>query len=1582
RPLRPNGAAAQPPPTGGGLRPTSSNFSSVSAAATTTACFKGVSPCGAGATRRWARAGGGATGSSASTVVPGISPVAPDARTEAGRGFGSISAGGIKKTLPATADADAGARISNNGMNSNNNSNMNSNASSIPPPLDLSAIPGPTPPPVRSGTGGGGSRGTFSTSSGSSSSNKPVVLQGAALESLRRLGRPGSAVSDRSRGTAGSGRGAAGAGMSVPRGGASSTIPMGVPLGSAMPSASSNQSSSSSRRKQQQQQQQHSWTSREVGGKEFHTTGGFPERGRGGVVVRGGSDAAERQAGRAPGGGGGGGGLGSARSESGMSRLLSRRRGMGIGGPPVGKDARLMFHEGSKSISDDMPPPPPSPMLTGHLRRARDSTRGETKQQKQQAEVLPAGGLAASRHGGRDDGGCGGGARPQKGDEDDGLGAAAPPRPGCPAGGALDDDNAHSPSDVPPPPSPMLTGHLRCGPGQENRAPAKLPAGRGRGAFKGRGVRPQTWHEDDRPAEGGGGSSSPRPCGIAAAAGVRQAKGGGLYLADGEAQQQKKQQQQQQQQNQMRLVVRDPKAAAASSSNHDACFPNDQVSPGALSMVSCSTTYSRLSAIGGGGAADGTFNDSDKHLDTLARVAADIARRGASANAELVTGLGRGAFEKITVSPGTRPRRGNDLAGVSKVIPPAAAVASVPSLESRTTAVAAAPTTIGKWTAADAYGARPHVLNSQPSRSELFVDDESSVSSDDDGCSASSGGYSGGVRLEPPSLTVAHAPGRIYQPVTASSQQHQKQVVGRGTPATHSNWLHHHHPTAAAGDGDGAPPFRLPSDMRLMSFGSRASSVVSPRFSGEVELSKVAAAAAAAAAAYDAKSDLARRPTKLEMLSTFGSHSHGRLSGGDAGSGGTDGSHSNAGDEKPRSGGKSREYQRRSSSGTRRSSRREDRISQRRSRSSGSHGGGTRRFNNAGGGLTLAESDKRSGSRDRRLSSSRSISVERPDYGRASEPRGPSGHPRPPTPKKASSTVSSGAGSAVGAHAPTNKQQQQQLRPSSLSSSHGRRRRGSGNGGGRDHQDASPLRSRSLVNLVVGRAGTGVSQSSSHRRSGSADLVVGSRSQRRRGAAAASSAGTGGKTFDWREWRSGGGGKEDGMNGGVAAADSAKTAGPLAEEGVLGDPSGASAGAGVEVVVAAGPSLSSPAATRATSFSKESCRRWSRVLKKPPVAPSNPRPASARKTPTVKKRKVRAFLAIASIFRKKSRGRSGSCSSSSGGSVVGNGGDADDEERTAAAIATAAVGSSCRDGPAGRSSNAGGGGTASSNRSSSINLLRGFNRTESRELTNAAHSNRHGGPGGLVGWLWKRITRQDPPRRRRGRRASGGSSGFGGGGLSPASSSSSGGSSYVSGVSPMITARMGPAGHQQQHGDSRVVLVARGAESLAKSPAGNNPLQNQQPMSVGNPLCALRSKSASHNFKSNGSSICPEQQHRYGSGASVGVGAVGGGGGGGGGGGCITQFYDAPAADDSDEEGEEVGGVDSRSASWRLPSAEGGRRVQQLLRTSQLHMKHRSLHSNPGFAAGVVDDNPTSAGTKADKTAAAAAAPAPAAAVH
>lgn len=372
------------------------------------------------------------------------------------------------------------------------------------------------------------------------------------------------------------------------------------------------------------------------------------------------------------------------------------------------------------------------------------------------------------------------------------------------------------------------------------------------------------------------------------------------------------------------------------------------------------------------------------------------------------------------------------------------------------------------------------------------------------------------------------------------------------------------------------------------------------------------------------------------------------------------------------------------------------------------------------------------------------------------------------------------------------------------------------------------------------------------------------------------------------------------------------------------------------------------------------------------MAPSNPRPASARKTPTVKKRKVQAFLAIAFIFRKKKRGRSGSCSSSSGGSV-GNVGDADDEEQRAAVV-TPAVGSNGREGGGtGRSSNAGGG-TGSSNRSSSINLLRGFSRMESRELANAAHHNHHGGPSGLVGWLWKRITRQQPPRRGR---TAGGSSGFGGGGLSPASSSS-GGSSCISGVSPMMTVKMG-SGCQQQHGDRRVVLVAGGPESAAKMSAENNPLQNQRPVSVGNPLLALRSKPASHNFRSNGSSSGLEQQHRYGSGA-VGAGAVGGGGGGGG---CITQFYDAPAADDSDEEEEEeVGGVDSRSASWRIPSAEGGRRVQQLLRTSQVHMKHRSLHSNPAFVTGAPGGSPTSTGATVDKTAAGAATPAAAAAVH
>lgn len=62
------------------------------------------------------------------------------------------------------------------------------------------------------------------------------------------------------------------------------------------------------------------------------------------------------------------------------------------------------------------------------------------------------------------------------------------------------------------------------------------------------------------------------------------------------------------------------------------------------------------------------------------------------------------------------------------------------------------------------------------------------------------------------------------------------------------------------------------------------------------------------------------------------------------------------------------------------------------------------------------------------------------------------------------------------------------------------------------------------------------------------------------------------------------------LDGDVAAAESVKTAGPLAEEGVLGNPRG--------VVDVAMSEPSSPPAAPTTFLSKEGCRRCSRASKK------------------------------------------------------------------------------------------------------------------------------------------------------------------------------------------------------------------------------------------------------------------------------------------------------------------------------------------------------------------------------------------------
>ena len=126
------------------------------------------------------------------------------------------------------------------------------------------------------------------------------------------------------------------------------------------------------------------------------------------------------------------------------------------------------------------------------------------------------------------------------------------------------------------------------------------------------------------------------------------------------------------------------------SANHDT-FLNGQVSPGALSIVTYSATQTRHSRGGGGGSSgDPGFNDSlIKHLDTLDSMG--IARPSIAIATELAPGLGRGAFEDISMSPSI-PLRGNDLAGVSKAMPsdvvPAAAVGEVPSLGRRRAAPA------------------------------------------------------------------------------------------------------------------------------------------------------------------------------------------------------------------------------------------------------------------------------------------------------------------------------------------------------------------------------------------------------------------------------------------------------------------------------------------------------------------------------------------------------------------------------------------------------------------------------------------------------------------------------------------------------------------------------------------------------------------------------------------------------------------------------------------------------------------------------------------------------------------------------
>lgn len=187
-----------------------------------------------------------------------------------------------KGQTTTTATTTAASKSSSSSTRSNN----------IPAPLDLSVIKAPAPPLNRNG-------GKFGSSG--SSASKPVVLQGAALESLKRLGRPGSSVSDRSKGP-GSARGAD---MTVPLGAA---IPMAVPLGAVVRPLGSNNLLSEKKQRQLR--------SREIS-KDFHTTGSCVDK-----ASLPGSVGSSLS-----GGGGGGGGTAGVRSESGVSGVSSRGRG-------------------------------------------------------------------------------------------------------------------------------------------------------------------------------------------------------------------------------------------------------------------------------------------------------------------------------------------------------------------------------------------------------------------------------------------------------------------------------------------------------------------------------------------------------------------------------------------------------------------------------------------------------------------------------------------------------------------------------------------------------------------------------------------------------------------------------------------------------------------------------------------------------------------------------------------------------------------------------------------------------------------------------------------------------------------------------------------------------------------------------------------------------------------------------------------------------------------------------------------------------------------------------------------------------
>lgn len=441
----------------------------------------------------------------------------------------------------------------------------------------------------------------------------------------------------------------------------------------------------------------------------------------------------------------------------------------------------------------------------------------------------------------------------------------------------------------------MLTGHLRAQ-NTNNPKPTEHQQGRGRAAFKGRGPRPPTWTEDDY----GLVPPSRLPAAENAAAGVGEMK--------------------------LRLVRPHHGADAGGGGRTDEVSPMG--TPISITSVSTDTR-------GGGG---GGFQTNDTHRNSLARVAADFAKRGASGDRELLPGLGRSAFEHISFSP-TIPLR----ASCENLLPlPAARVTSSgggSGSDGGSTGVALALDAkkrsfdFSKKLSSGDKGAKPHVLSVPRGRSGIF-EESGSVASTSKSV----------VSLDAPSLTLAHAPGRIYRPAQA---HHLHQAPVRGTPAD-------------AGHGSRAnnrsAPLRLSSSRRLMSFESRKSSG-SPR--------RWEAPRAAAMDRREGTAGLPRRPTTLDLLSTFGSHyslsreedlaakpasaasvfasapmkSHAEEED-------KDGGDSAAGKQMGGGGARGKGSCVRSGSAgpRRRSTSRRDRISQRRSRSSGSNGGETRRF--------------------------------------------------------------------------------------------------------------------------------------------------------------------------------------------------------------------------------------------------------------------------------------------------------------------------------------------------------------------------------------------------------------------------------------------------------------------------------------------------------------------------------------------------------------------------------------------------------------------------------------------------------------